>query len=130
MRYTLGMSANAMPSRALRIGAAVVLGLLVAPSRVGTVDAPVLAYDVPCTPPDELLTDIDAGASQPLPDVFPGDWRKAPCPQSPRVRTVRGHCFAYLGPPPCDVGFEVDGECLSPAIARARPPSAIERTPW
>jgi len=83
---------------------------------------------VQCQDEDTALVDLDGGPARVLPQSFPKEWRRAPCPEGEAIRTVRGACFlATKERPPCRYGYEHDGECLLPG-ARAKPfPTSIQR---
>jgi hypothetical protein len=124
-------------ARALRVAVAVLLGFaLLNPAPQPTPAPPpvdVLAIGQCPAPDGEVTADVgspDGGVARGgrLPERFPDEWMKAPCPEGQNMRTVRGRCFVSTGqPPPCSIGHEHHGECLL-ALTGAKPtPNAIQR---
>lgn len=109
----------------VRIGAAAALGLLlVTPARAPTM--PPTAVAVPAVV--HLGPDDSALSAGKLPDTFPDDWRRPPCPKAKSIVRVREACFAVLAEkPPCELGYEDAGMCLMPIAKMQRTPSTIGR---
>lgn len=122
---------------ALRVGFAMALGAtLVLPARLEpSMGQPedLAAKVAPCPEPQEEVT-ADVGSSDggiargnKLPERFPDEWMKAPCPEGQNMRTVRGRCFIATGQkPPCSMGHENDGECLLALTGAKQTPNSIQ----
>jgi hypothetical protein len=128
-----------MRQRWVRVGrtgyALAALGVLVLPAAVAHAPRPESVSDAgTCpVPTEEVTADVgspDGGMARggKLPERFPDEWMRAPCPKGANMRTVRGRCFVATGQqPPCSIGHEHARECLL-ALTGAKPtPNTLER---
>lgn len=123
----LNRAARAQLSRHRRWGRFAVaagLGLLL----LGPTPLAVAPVPKPCEAPEPITADVsrDGGTSTALPESFPPEWMRAPCPQAPNIRTIRRACFVVTGEkPPCTVGLEERGECFIPMTGGKRPGTSL-----